>query len=311
MRLDFNVLWVEDQPAAVQAQHESISRALRKEGFRFRTEFARSVAEAVEYLSSDIYGDHIDLVLMDYDLGDGAQGDDGLVEVRNQFEFKEVIFYSSQATDLMEKVARKRIQGVYCSARNDLVDTVIGAFDALVKKVLDIDHARGIVMGATSDIDHLVSACLVAAFEVADDERRKKTMAVLARHMKDKRNDFDKEAALVEAVLHVSNLLEMYNVYTSNDRLRLLANVLELVGSHPDKVTSMKDYLRDTVPRRNLLAHHRVRVEGFSRKLVRRDGSEMTNVQMKTLRLELLQHQESFEALAAALGCVEAGVGDA
>ena len=37
----------------------------------------------------------------------------------------------------------------------------MGVFDFLVKKVLDLDHTRGIVMGATSDIDFIVNECLV------------------------------------------------------------------------------------------------------------------------------------------------------
>jgi len=35
-------------------------------------------------------------------------------------------------------------------------------FENLVRKVLDIDHMRGIVMGATSDIDELIRECLRA-----------------------------------------------------------------------------------------------------------------------------------------------------
>lgn len=301
MRLDFNVLWVEDQPTAVRAQQERIEFALKREGFRFQVAFARSVTEAGGFLSSDIYGDHIDLVLMDYDLGDGLGGDEGLMEVRHSFEFKDVIFYSSQADNLMDVVARRRIQGVHCSTRDQLVETVVGAFHALVKKVLDIDHARGIVMGATSDIDHLVNTCLGAVFEVGGEESRNRTLQVIARHMKEKRKHFEKEAARVEAVSDVSALEDFHNVYTSNDRMRLLASVLELLGRHVDEIELMKAYLNSTVPRRNVLAHHRVKIEGFSRKLIGRDNIEMTSAEMRELRLELLRHQESLEALAAAL----------
>lgn len=149
MRLDFNVLWVEDQKTNVEPQRQRIELLLRKEGFRLQVEFAASIDKAKDFLSNDIYGDHIDLVLMDYDLGAGDKGDQGLVEVRNKFHYKDIIFYSSQASDLPKLVADQKVQGVFCSTREDLADTVDGVFEALVKKVLDIDHARGIVMGAT------------------------------------------------------------------------------------------------------------------------------------------------------------------
>lgn len=301
MRLDFNVLWVEDEQKYVQSQRERIELLVKKEGFRLQALFASSVDEAKKYLSDDIYGDHIDLILMDYDLGAGGRGDDGLVEVRNIFSYKDIIFYSSQAPDLFELVTKKGIQGVYCSTRDDLPYTVDGVFEALVKKVLDIDHSRGIVMGATSDIDQHVNTCLVAIFEDSDDKCRSATLAVLARHLKDKRKNFAKESTLIEAVKHVSELFDMHNVYTSNDRLRLLKNSIKIHGTHTDKTEIIQKYLDETVPRRNLLAHIQVAVNGFSRKLIDRNGNELTNEDMKALRIELLEYQDFIEGLSTAL----------
>ena len=39
------------------------------------------------------------------------------------------------------------IEGIYCAERENLPDEVIGVFESLIKKVLDLDHTRGIVMG--------------------------------------------------------------------------------------------------------------------------------------------------------------------
>lgn len=308
MRLDFNVLWVDDQPQAVQSQRESIERQIRKEGFRLQVEFATSLLDAEKLLSSDIFGDHIDLVLMDYDLGVGGKGDEGLGIIRKIFPFKDVIFYSSAAADLPEKVANAyvqgssaHVQGIYCSTRPELPDTVVGAFEALVKKVLDIDHSRGIVMGATSDIDHHISDSLVSIFKKSDEEKQAATLNVLKQHMEEKRANFKKEADFIEAVKHVSELLDKHNVYTSNDRLRLLKNALEINALHDEKVEGIKKYLREVVPKRNQLAHVQVQAEGFSRKLVNKKGEEFSSDDMRDLRLALLEHQELFEALSEAL----------
>ncbi|NTV46299.1 MAG: hypothetical protein HGB11_07205 [Chlorobiales bacterium] len=301
MRLDFNVLWVEDQQSRVQSQSERINTMVNKEGFRLQVKFASSVDEATGYLSDSIYGDHIDLILMDYDLGAGGRGDDGLEQVRFIFPYKDIIFYSSQAPDLSDMVAKKKVQGVYCSTRDDLPDTVVGAFEALVKKVLDIDHSRGIVMGATSDIDQYVNECLIAVFDGSSEEIQKTTLAVLKKHLTEKRKSFDKEATLIEAVKHVDELFKMHNVYTSNDRLRLLKNAIKINGIHADKAEVIQRYLTDTVPRRNLLAHVRVEVNGFSRKLIDGSGNELTNKDMKSLRQELLMYQDFIETLSIEL----------
>lgn len=301
MRLDFNILWVEDQVAGVQSTRERIELDIRREGFRLKVQFVSSIVDAKRYLSEEIYGDHIDLILMDYDLGAGGRGDDGLVEVRNIFQFKDIIFYSAGASDLPDLVASKKIQGVFCSTRDSLHETVHGVFDALMKKVLDIDHSRGIVMGATSDIDHYVIDCLATCFENSDNNERDRALKSLAKHLKEKEKSFEKEVALLREVKHVSELQPYHATYTSNDRLRLLKNILEKSEQYTLLIPSISRYLNETVSKRNDLAHVRVQVKGFSRKLFDRHGTELTSVQMKKLRNELLEFQNLFEDLHSTL----------
>jgi len=300
MRLDFNVLWVEDNQNNVHSQADRIAFLLKKEGFRVQIVFAATLEEAMGFLSDDIHGDHIDLILMDYDLGAGGKGDDGLVAVRNKFQYKDIIFYSSQAGELKDKVAEKKVQGVYCSTRDDLPDTVDGVFEALVKKVLDIDHSRGIVMGATSDVDHLVNECLLAIFEISDAEQRETTLDKLASHIKEKEKRFTKDLTTISNIKHVSELADMTHFYTSADRLRLLITALKNIGSDANNIQTVQHY-NDTVPVRNTLAHVRVETNGFSRRLFDKHNNELTSEIMKELRLKLLGHQEFFEKLSAEL----------
>ncbi len=301
MRLDFNVLWVEDQRGLVESQREKIALQIKQEGFRLQVEFASSIDEANSFLSNDVYGDHIDLVLMDYNLGAGGRGDQGLVDVRNRFQYKDIVFYSAQASDLLQLVANQHVQGVFCSTRDDLPDTVVGLFETLVKKVLDIDHSRGIVMGATSDIDHYVKDCLVGSFEKSEEAVWHAALKVVERHVKEKRKSFEKELDKIVAVKHVTELFQFHTFYTSNDRLRLLKNVLKAEAEYQETVEAITNYLDKTVPRRNDLAHLRVKTEGFSRKLFDKDGNELTSDQMKSLRQELLEYQEHFENLSEKL----------
>ena len=93
----------------------------------------------------------------------------------------------------------------------------------------------------------------------------------------------------------------MHHIYTSNDRLRLLVNALSINNIHKDKAELMQRYMKNTVPRRNLLAHVRVKSEGFSQKLVDKEDNEFTSENMKQLRRELLEYQEIFESLSVEL----------
>jgi hypothetical protein len=306
MRLDFNILWVEDQPQRVMSQFEKVKLLLEKHGFRCKAEFVKTLIEADIFLNNDIYGDHIDLVLMDFDLGQGGKGDDGLENVKNVFPYKDIVFYSSDAPNLLSMVAEKmlkntNVQGIYCSTRADLPDVVEGVFEALVKKVLDIDHSRGIVMGATSDIDHLVNDCLDEIFKNEDEGQTDSALDVIKSQIKKKRCGFEKNIRKVEAVTRLHELKDLHSVYTSYDRLTLLEKILKAKSGHVENVKEIGAYSNTILPKRNDLAHVRVTVDGFSRKLHNRAGEELTSDEMRTLRQGLLKYQDFFDSLAQEL----------
>jgi hypothetical protein len=306
MRLDFNVLWIEDQVERVEAQKERIDRALRKEGFRLDVLFKTSVEAAVPILASDIYGDNIDLILIDYDLGGDTMGDRGLVEVRSRFRYKDIIFYSAQVTNLIDIVKSENINGVFCCSRDQLTDTVEGVFETLVKKVIDIDHSRGIVMGGTSDIDWHVFRILSKIFEECDDAKKSESLQALQRSVALKKKQFDKDIRKLEAVTAFRELEELFRIYSSYDRLDLLLKVLEIVNVHQNEAKMLEMYKNKLIPDRNMLAHTRVKKsQGFTRKLIDKKGDEITAERMRVIRTRLLEHQEGFDRIVKALGCEE------
>lgn len=301
MRLDFNILWVEDQPARVQAQKNRLDFLIRKEGFRLSAKFATSVPEAIGYLSDGIYGDHVDLILMDYDLGAGPSGSEGIVEARRKMPYKEIIFYSAQSADLRAILERSKIDGIYISNRDDLPESADGIFQMLVKKVLDIEHTRGIVMGATSDIDHCVNECLIAFFDTCDAPNREKIWASVADRLAEIRSRFEKDATEIQKAEHITELIAKSGTYTSFDRLNLLREILKLLNIHLDKANALNAYVYKIIPKRNELAHVRVCTDGFSRKLKDKKGQEITIEDMRKLRIDLLESRELFEAIYGGL----------
>lgn len=296
MRLDFNILWVEDNQGNVQSQKAAIERTIRREGFRLRAEFAASVDAATSFLAEDIYGDHVDLILMDFDLGPGKKGDEGLSAVRDIFPYKDIVFYSGMSTaDLLAKVTAQNAQGIFVANRDALPDVVEGVFENLVKKVLDIDHSRGIVMGATSDIDKVVFDGLSKVFDGCDESQREKTIQAIRERLSDKQKEFEKSVEAIKAVSHVTDLIEHHGVYTSDDRFRLLQKLMKQLGLHSDRSASFDVYRTNVMPKRNDLAHIRVVRTGFSRKLYDRKGNELTTDDMRELRVALLEFQELLE----------------
>lgn len=297
MRLDFNVLWVEDNQANVKSQMDRIAFLIRKEGFKLNVQFASSVDEANSYLSNDIFSDHVDLILMDYDLGPGKKGDQGLVEVRQIMPYKDIVFYSGNTTSqLRAMVAEQQVQGVYASNRLELPDIVLGVFENLVHKVLDIDHSRGIVMGATSEIDEIISASLDRVYDGCDEKQKGQCLELVTERLKEKEEQYAAALAAVKAVKSFNELGEHHGMYTSDDKIRLLRKSLKLLALSKHDNT-LSDYQNNVTPKRNLLAHVRVQKEGFSRKLLDRKGKELTSEEMRQLRVSLLDFQDFFDGL--------------
>ena len=162
MRLDFNVLWVDDQPNRVNSQITSIKMQMAKEGFEFKPRQCKTPGEMEMAIADSVFSDEVDLILVDWDLGQNIHGEDAIEVIRRIVRYKDVIFYSGEASaqELRQKAFNKQLEGVFCVGRNGLVEEVIGVFDSLIKKILDLDHTRGIVMGGTSDIDNMVNECL-------------------------------------------------------------------------------------------------------------------------------------------------------
>jgi hypothetical protein len=228
VRLDFNVLWVDDQPDRVNSQIEKIQQLMQEEGFQFNANPCRSIGEVRAAISDNVFADEVDLVLVDWDLGNGARGQDAILEIRDSVRFKDVVFYSAQTSpDELRKAAfDKKLEGVYCANREHLVDEVMGVFESLVKKVLDLDHTRGIVMGATSDIDFMVNECLVAIHDQADNKGKATLLEQGREFIEGAIKELTELAEKMRGATSFQELFDAYAVFTANDRLRVLVRAL-------------------------------------------------------------------------------------
>lgn len=305
MRLDFNVLWVDDQPNYLDAQIVAIKARMAEEGFSFNPTQCKSIDEVEKLIAEDIFQDEVDLVMVDWDLGNDVKGQDVIERIRQVVRYKDVIFYSSltPAAELRQFAFNKKLEGVYCASKGELVEEVLGVFEALVKKVLDLDHTRGIVMGATSDIDHLVNTCLSMAHTKLDDEGKDKFIAEALKRIADKVKNVAKQAKKIEDAPSVEALFKAHMLFTSDDRLRMLAAILEMeaFGAHAGARDTIKSYREDVVPDRNVLGHMVLAPEGKPQAVETTEGKQVSLEEMRNLRRLILGLREDFRALADAL----------
>lgn len=304
MRLDFNVLWVDDQPNAVQTQIAAITRRMAGEGFCFKPTQCQSVSQVDELIAENVFQDEVDLILVDWDLGGGVHGEDVIERIRSVAQYKDVIFYSAKpAEDLRLLAFNKGLEGIYCANRLDLVEEVVGVFESLVKKVLDLDHTRGIVMGATSDIDHLVNACLAQAHTKLDDKGKSMFIEEALRRISEKVKNVVKQGERIEKDPSVEALFKAHMLFASDDRLRMLATILEMeaFGAHAGAKVTITTYRENVVRDRNILGHMVLAPEGKPQAVETTEGKQVSLDEMRNLRKLILGLREDFRALADAL----------
>lgn len=305
MRLDFNILWVDDQPERVRAQITAITTRMQEEGFQFAPTLCQSVDEVKAKIADDIFTDEVDLILVDWDLGNGVEGQDVIAEIRSMVPYKDVVFYSAQtAPDVLRKAAfDKGVEGVYCATREQLVDEVLGVFDSLVKKVLDLDHARGIVMGATSDIDYIVNECLLAVHGQSDEAGQVAMMKQGLGYIQKRIKELVETAKQLEGAKTLSEFFDAHFILTSNDRLRMLGGALKTTpfAAHKAYRTHIATYQHKVVPGRNILGHAVLVPEGKPQSVTDSKGKAISIQETRELRKIILDLRVEFRKLLNAL----------
>lgn len=305
MRLDFNVLWVDDQPNRVAAQSKSIGYKMALEGFEFKPRQCTTIDQMQDVISEHVFIDEVDLILVDWDLGNNIHGEDAIERIRKIAQYKDVVFYSGQASvaELRRRVYEKQLEGVYCASREGLIDEVIGVFEALIKKVLDLDHTRGIVMGATSDIDHIVNACLKLAHDKLDHTGKAAFMEKAIKRVAEQVQNIAKQEEKLVAEPTIKALFDSHMLFTSDHRLRMLASILEMdeFAAYTTGVKTVKSYRDGVVRNRNTLGHVVLVPVGKPSAVVNDSGQTVDLVKMRELRKLILDLRADFRELLNAM----------
>ncbi len=301
MRLDFNVLWVDDQPDRVASQGESIAKKMALEGFDFKPRQCTTIDQMEEAIAESVFTDEVDLILVDWDLGNNTRGEDAITRIREIVQYKDIVFYSGEKTaaELRQKAYEKQLEGVYCAGRQDLVEEVIGVFDSLIKKVLDLDHTRGIVMGATSDIDHMVNTCINLAHSKLDDDGRSKIIEEALRRIEKQVSQLSRLGEKIKSAPSLEAIFKAHMLFTSDHRLRLLEKVLSMseFSAYATRVETITTYRDGVVQSRNILGHVVLAPQGKPSAVMNGTGKTVDLDEMRKLRKLILELRTDFRAL--------------
>lgn len=300
MRLDFKILWIDDQPKHVKSFAEGIEFKLDELGFALDVVKLESLTDAENLASEHIHSDGIDLVMVDFDLGTGAGGAEALQAIRKCFPYKEVVFYSAKDTKELRKIAYDaNVDGIVFSTRLSLVTDTIQVIENMLRRVMDIDHMRGVVMSATSDIDFLVEHTLLALYEKLDEEKQKEFRSQLCKDLEKKINEWTKDLTKAQEKATLEALLKLKHILTAMDRIKHLGSCLEPMAHTTSYHGKITEYSQNVVPRRNKLAHVILKRDSGKSAF---SGTEKFDLEDLTrLRKDLIEHRNNFHTIAVLL----------
>lgn len=156
MKINYKVLWVEDQFELVQSAIDGIEDRLKNYGFKFEVDKKTSLSEdELEILSEKLsqYNPY-DMIVFDYDLGmQTKKGNEIASELRKSI-FTDMIFYSGKAPgDLRKILFDSEVEGVFIVKRTDFVEEAWPIIEDQIKRICDINNMRGVILDEMSKID--------------------------------------------------------------------------------------------------------------------------------------------------------------
>jgi len=303
MRLDFKVLWFENQMDGVQHAVRGLRHELIRHGLSLELD-QQADASRLEELSrhQEMFHDY-DLVVVDWDLGEGQpKGDEVARQIRNSFGFTDIIFYSGKATDsLRDMVKKQAIDGVYCARRPELRSKLIEHVAHVVERLSRLEAMRGLAVVSAGRADDLMRDLVRLAHDRMDHESKtglianidKRVAGAAGSHAKAYSKLTDIEGRLGSRALNSAILYET--------ALLAVGGVSDAVPACKPGLEVLQTYLVEVIQPRNALGHivETRDVDGWV--ISYANGRHLTKDGLTKMRKDLARHLDNFSNLANVL----------
>lgn len=301
MKLNYNILWFEDNIEWYKSILPSIEEILDDNGFDLIVEQRVDQSDLEELINADKW----DLILVDYNLSDGEKGDD-IIEVIRYSLFTDIIFYSQKgAGNIRKEITEKGIDGVFCASRDgdEFLLKVERVINTTIKKVTDINPLRGLVMAETSEIDDLMRELLLVFLDDASLSKNQDKFidyitSIVEESLKDtqKRITRYKNSNDIHSIL-LSPIFDMYKKSRAVDKALKFSTNKELNGYSGIGM----DYFKKIGKKRNLLAHVKEEIRDNERVLVSHIMNKepiIFNTELcKNMRMEIISYKNHFDKI--------------
>ena len=174
MKISYSILWFDDTDEYFESiDLDPLKDTIKSWGFDPKIEL---VTDPDNFMGHEPFDD-FDLIVVDYNLEEyDTHGEEFIRKIRDHDVYTEVIFYSANpASELWDAVRKKELEGVFIASRQNqgVVTKIERVAKQSVRKILDLENMRGLVMAEVGDIDVILDSVVELGIETLDDDKKK------------------------------------------------------------------------------------------------------------------------------------------
>ena len=305
MRIDYNVLWFENETRWLNPTKKNLSNFLDDYGFRLDVTEEKDDTN-LEKIIDDIKNNiiDIDVIFMDYKLAKEQKGDSFIKAIREKELFTEIIFYSMEPNikAIIEESVGS-VEGIYYSTRGNFLDKVKTVIKHTIKKVQEVNSMRGLIMSAVSDLDEKMFNIIensILSTKIANGVEIGKTISeytftVCEEFLQTKNKNFNKYKAENDLTSLINDTL----IFDLSKKSKVVQKVIKLLQKteldHLNKFC--EDFNLHIIQPRNAFGHVTSEIREGKKVLIPKRGSEIifTDEKCIEIRRNLIDYSKHVE----------------
>jgi len=296
MKLNYYVLWVEDDDSWFKTASELFSETIIDYGFNPIIDRKKNFDEVKKNII-DTGLKKTDILLIDFKLRNSKDGDSIIDYVRNNNIFTDIIFYSSDKQSIVDSIKEHLFEGVYHSDRKELEDKFEKVFKTTIKKIEEINSMRGLIVGETSELDALI-----------DDHLKKYTQKPFIDKFNSEKfiqekifEKIEEKSVFLKKLYNEKGLIDILPHFEAIRKWELLRGILKGNKEHKkfisDFITINSTYQNEVIGIRNKFAHAQVIINESGKEVLKAqigvDHFEFDDNSFKKIREDLIKHRNA------------------
>ncbi len=278
MRLEYNILWIEDdiQEYIDNGEIDSLKEFIRDLGFVPHIETVLDESKLDDYINLYKY----DLIISDFNLS-STTGDKIIEEIRiNKGLDTEILFYTGKPTNYQEDPeVLKRVAFLdrvsFQVGRDTLIDKIENLINLTLIRLLEINATRGLIAAETSELDVEIEKAFYKVLEIVqnNEDNKPKLESIFQREFEKYKKKSEQD--LNEKMISYKEDYKVYfNSSTAGPRWILIRKLLDIYCPDGFDQELFKSYSKDVIEVRNKFAHAKAEEKEGKLVLVGQYGKE-------------------------------------